>query len=153
MNLDLNLIERTGYTVLEILSDIGGLQGILISAISLLLSVLNYNYLDDYLVAKLFKSESKFTLHAQPIFGRIKEFCIAKLIPRKLVCCRKEQNKFAMEQARESLSKESDIIKMFRTQRFLQMALKHLLDPALRKELKTRSKYKEIIIETKSREL
>ena len=72
MHPDLTLIERTGYTVLEILSDIGGLQGILISAISLLLSILNYNYLDDYLVAKLFKSESEVTLYALPMSGRIK---------------------------------------------------------------------------------
>lgn len=58
MNMDLGLIERTGYTVLDILSDVGGLQGILISGISLIISALNYNYLDNYLVSNLFKYES-----------------------------------------------------------------------------------------------
>lgn len=58
MSLDQTLIERTGYTVLDILSDVGGLQGIFVSVIFLFLSVLNHNDLDNYLVSKLFKSET-----------------------------------------------------------------------------------------------
>ena len=52
------MIERTGYTVLDILSDVGGLQGIFVTVIFLFLSVLNHNDLDNYLVSKLFKSET-----------------------------------------------------------------------------------------------
>ena len=55
--------------------------------------------------------------------------------------------------ARESLSKEADILTILRTHRFVLMALKHLLDPALRKELKTRSKCKQIDIQKMDREL
>ena len=55
MDMDLTVIERTGYTILDILSDVGGLQGILISGISLLLGVLNHNFLDNYLVTKLYR--------------------------------------------------------------------------------------------------
>ena len=84
---------------------------------------------------------------AFPITGRIKEFFMARLLPTKLVCCNKERKQIAMEKARASLEKEADILKFFRTQRFLLMATKHLLDPALRKELKAKSKYKEIAIE------
>ena len=58
MNLDINLVERSGYTVLDILSDIGGLLGILISGSSFILSIFNFNYLENYLVYKLFKSKS-----------------------------------------------------------------------------------------------
>ena len=43
LNLDVTLIERNGYTLLDVLSDVGGLQSILISGASLLLSILNYN--------------------------------------------------------------------------------------------------------------
>ena len=43
MSLDQTLIERTGYTILDILSDVGGLQGILISGISFILGILNHN--------------------------------------------------------------------------------------------------------------
>ena len=54
MNLDQILIGRTGYTILDVLSDVGGLQGILISGISVFLSIVNRNVLDSYLVSKLF---------------------------------------------------------------------------------------------------
>ena len=43
MNFDLTIIERDGYTILDVLSDVGGLQGILISAISVTLSIINHN--------------------------------------------------------------------------------------------------------------
>ena len=72
---------------------------------------------------------------------------MARLLPIKLFCCNMGRNQIAMERARASLEKEADILKFFRTQRFLLMAIKHLLDPALRKELKAKSKYKEIAIE------
>ena len=56
MSMDQTLIQRSGYTILDILSDMGGMQNILISLISFTLSILNYNYLDNYLISKLFKS-------------------------------------------------------------------------------------------------
>ena len=59
INMDQTLIQRNGYTLLDILSDVGGIQGILISGASFILSVLNYKNLDNYLVSKLFKSDSK----------------------------------------------------------------------------------------------
>ena len=55
MNFDMVFISRSGYTILDILADVGGLQGILISGIALLLNIWNFNYLDNYLVSKLFK--------------------------------------------------------------------------------------------------
>lgn len=151
----MTVIERTGYTVLDILSDVGGLQGILISAISLLLTILNHNYLDNYLAAKLFKvsSNSEVSLKALPMARRIQEFCFEKILPSKLVCCRRDRKHRAMDQARTSLSKEADILKIFRTQRFVLLALEHLLDPVLHKDLKTRSKYKEVVIEKTNPEL
>ena len=57
MSLDQTLVERTGYTILDLLSDVGGLQGILISAITIILSILNHNLLGNYLASQLFKSE------------------------------------------------------------------------------------------------
>ena len=57
MSLDQTLIERTGYTITDILSDVGGLQGALVSGISFILSILNYKNLDNYMVSKLFTSE------------------------------------------------------------------------------------------------
>ena len=49
-----------------------------------------------------------------------------------------------MENARASLEKEVEIMKMIQSKRFVHLALKHLLDPVLRKELKIQSKVREI---------
>ena len=49
-----------------------------------------------------------------------------------------------MEQSREALSKEVDIIRLIRSRRFVHLALKHILDPEVRKELKSRSDFREI---------
>ena len=46
-NSDLKVIERSNYSVLDLLGDIGGLESMLFSLVALLLSVLNYNNLDN----------------------------------------------------------------------------------------------------------
>ena len=45
-----------------------------------------------------------------------------------------------MEEARAALDKEIDLIKLVQSKRYFHWALKHLLDPPIRKELKQRSK-------------
>ena len=52
-----------------------------------------------------------------------------------------------MEKAHEALQKEVDIIKLIQSRRFMHMALKHLLDPTLHKEFKTRSQLQKIHLE------
>lgn len=54
---DMNLVVvvRDGYTVLDWISDIGGIQGILISAIAIMISYWNYNYFDNNMVEQLYK--------------------------------------------------------------------------------------------------
>lgn len=49
---DMNLVVvvRDGYTILDWISDIGGIQGILISAIAIMISYWNYNYFDNSMV-------------------------------------------------------------------------------------------------------
>ena len=55
MNLDEMTIARDGYTFLDYLSDIGGMQGLLISGVAFFLAFWNYNYFDNYMVTRLFK--------------------------------------------------------------------------------------------------
>jgi len=50
MNLDKQVISRDGYTFLDWVSDVGGMQGMLISAMAVLLGIWNHNYFDNYLV-------------------------------------------------------------------------------------------------------
>ena len=55
VNFDQRVVERDVYTFLDLLSDIGGLQGILISGISLALAFWNFNQFDNFMVSRLFK--------------------------------------------------------------------------------------------------
>ena len=93
--MDRVLVERNGYTIFDLLSDLGGLQGILISGISSLLSILNYNHLNDFLVSQLFEIDQT-TLKASSTRDSIKAYCI-ELLPRKLVCCLKKRKQILME--------------------------------------------------------
>jgi len=56
-NMDLKVIARQGYTVLDYISDLGGMQGILISSMAWLIAVWNYNKFDNHMVSRLFKVE------------------------------------------------------------------------------------------------
>ena len=85
MNFDQILVERSGYTLLDILSDVGGLQGILISGIGFILSIFNYNYLENYLVYKLFKSKAVSLMTTQS--EMIKECYLSNCLLSKLACC------------------------------------------------------------------
>ena len=86
MSLDLLIVARNSYTVLDILSDVGGIESIFVTGISLVLSILNYKYFDSYMVSHLYKLPGKeqFT----PIkTGNVKLFCI-DLLPNWLTCCK-----------------------------------------------------------------
>ena len=55
MNLNQLVIARDIYTFLDFLSDIGGIQGMLISGVALFMAFWNYNMLENYMVSKLYK--------------------------------------------------------------------------------------------------
>ena len=47
MDLSRTVINRTNYTILDVLSDVGGLESVLASVVSFLLGALNYNNLNS----------------------------------------------------------------------------------------------------------
>ena len=108
MNMNLNVIQRDGYTVLDILSDVGGLQSVLISVFAILLSIWNHNYLNSYLVSKLYKAaattrtedtkEQQITLDVVHT-GNLKAFCIDRVWPSRLTraCCPKKRKQVLMD--------------------------------------------------------
>ena len=61
-----------------------------------------------------------------------------------MVCCKQGRYHEALEKAREVLEKEIDLIRLIRSRRYIHLGLKHLLDAPLRKELKEKSKYKDV---------
>ena len=150
------MIERDGYTILDILSDVGGLLGILTTGIQLFLSILNHRHLDIYMASKLFKvtpnansansTATSLSVSTQ-VAANIKNFCIEHILPRKLVCCRQERLRIALHKAVETMEEEVDIIRIIRSRRFIHMALKHLLDPKVHKELELKSQFLETKLE------
>ena len=54
-NLDLTVISREGYSIFDLISDIGGMQVMIFSGLAVALTFINYNYFDDYLVTRLFR--------------------------------------------------------------------------------------------------
>ena len=59
VDLDLTVIQRIGYTILDILSDIGGIEALLFSLFNIILGFWNYNNLDNHLINKFFKLKDK----------------------------------------------------------------------------------------------
>ena len=83
-NLDQVVIAREGYTILDYLSDIGGMQGMIFSGFALLLSFWNHNYFDDHLVSRLYKFERPIRTTSTKIekltdVGRIEEMSTHRL--------------------------------------------------------------------------
>ena len=55
MDLNQYSIERAGYNILDMLSNIGGIQGLLVSFFLTILSVFNYKNFDNVMAAQFYK--------------------------------------------------------------------------------------------------
>ena len=98
MNRDLIVIEKHKYTVFDVLSDIGGIQAILMSSIQVILRIINYKNFEINLASRLYKVslensatalnsiQKSETIRPGKICG-ILDFCL-NLIYEKLNCCR-----------------------------------------------------------------
>ena len=58
MNLDLATINRSYYSLLDCLSDIGGLMSVILSTIAFFLIILNHQHLENYMVVNLFQIDT-----------------------------------------------------------------------------------------------
>ena len=95
----------------------------LVSIVSVLLKIYNYNYVENHMVSKLLKSSSQdIVLRSNTLSNNMKEFFMDSL-HHKLVCCKKTRKHIAMERARASLEKDLDIIDLIRSRRFYHHAL------------------------------
>ena len=99
-NLDQIVIARDGYTLLDLISDIGGMQGILISGAAMVLTIFNHNHLENFIVTKLYRLSSgslgltddendryseKKRLKQRPMTNFIDYIC--EKIPSSVKCC------------------------------------------------------------------
>lgn len=53
------MYKRQGYNVLDLFSDIGGIQSLLYSAFAFFVSVWNYKMFDNYMASHLYKLERR----------------------------------------------------------------------------------------------
>lgn len=51
MNLDLKIIDRNGYTFIDLLSDVGGVQAVLVSFMAAWMTLWNYEHFDNTMAA------------------------------------------------------------------------------------------------------
>ena len=55
MNYDKKVFEREHYTVLDFLSDIGGVQSIFMTTLAIVLAVINRKHPETFMASRLFK--------------------------------------------------------------------------------------------------
>ena len=153
MSKDLILIQRNGYTLLDILSDVGGMQGFLLSVAGFFVGMLRYHDADAYLLSRLFDTSQRET-GAKVIAeadssqevdvetrSRIKYFCFQRILCDNRLCFKREKKEIVIETAYAQFLQEADLVHMIRSIRFFHLALEKLLDSETHKRLTTRSKF------------
>ena len=136
MNLNLRHIEREGYQSLDLLSDVGGIWAILSSVFASVLTFLNYNNFDTFMASRLFKIKKENTENIKydnyseqsnyftpPKFDNLKQYTM-KVLPRRLVCCKKSRKERAIAKAIKEMDDEIDIIEMIKSRRYFKEALR-----------------------------
>lgn len=139
MNLDLIVIFRQGYTILDLLSDIGRAQSILVSAISFWIGAWNYRMVDNYIADKLFrvvehKNMIPVKLAKTSCYYNFIEY-IKDCLPQKLICCKRNMGQINLDRARQKLEKDLNIVEIVQQRRYFVQAFKVLLSKSLRKQL------------------
>ena len=167
-NLDLKVVSREGYTILDFLSDLGGMQGLIYSVLAMMLGFWNYNYLEDFLVSRLYRLE-KTSVNKVPAssFFKNSEF----MIPLKLdnpktyireslpTCCAKkrpcrpDRRTMGFALARAKLELETNAIEFIKMKRYFGLALRTILSKEQRMLLKERSRYRLISLSTSQKKL
>ena len=78
------MVTRDGYTILDVLSDMGGFQRVLFSFFSIIATILNMSNFDSYLASKLYKlnesKQSKSIYFQHKETSSLKEF-FSKIVP------------------------------------------------------------------------
>ena len=157
MNLDVINIKRQNYDVLQLLSDIGGIQGLLVSGFAYLVSIWNYKMFDNNIVHHLYKlvrpSETdsrrikdsfKESDHMKPrLFFNPKEYFRDTLPSRVCFCksCKPDRLERGFQKARERMQRETNILEIIKSRRYFNAAIRFLLTKKQRMKLKERGRY------------
>ena len=55
MGYDQKVVTRVGYTILDVLADLGGMQRVLFTFFGVITAVFNYKHFETYLASQLYK--------------------------------------------------------------------------------------------------
>ena len=126
MKLDATKLTRSVYTFWTVISEVGGLFGILISLSSSTLSVLDHQKSENYLVNQLYyeidlnvpdanqpKTRTCSNSGSQSAIKEYFQGCLPNCC-LKLRCLRRSKKDVYFSRARELLSKETDIVALIR---------------------------------------
>ena len=132
MDTGLMTYSRVVYTLFDLLSDIGGLSGILISFFLMIVTAWNHNKFDNMLVSRLFKIKrrDKGADEAETISNSCMPNCtdwILSFFPDCCICCKRARREVAMQKARDKLAGETNIIEIVRAWRYMEIALRQLI--------------------------
>ena len=155
-NLDIMHYERSVYTMLELISDVGGFNGALILLLALLSQIWNFNNFDNFMVTRLFKimkpkkkidENLKFFEQSDYIVADKYPYfleCFRSFAPKKCHFCKLTRREKALLKARDKLDKEINIIEIVKSWRYYEQAIRYLLPEAQRLDLKARSRYEAV---------
>ena len=134
-SLNKKILKRSHYTILDYLSDIGGMQGLLLVSFGFLNALLNSQNSEELLIAKLFKfrEENEEQLEDKKKRDDRETSGFTKLRLYGLICfkwCRRQniRERMAMKRAKQNLNKEADLVELLRFMRVLREYL-HLKSP------------------------
>ena len=151
IEMDFNLMSRlrVTYSSFDLLSDIGGLSGMLFSIFAIFMRLWMHNFADNHMVSNLYKIE-----RTGPDEGRQEiqksmvtnwKELVFSWLPCNFLQNRRSKKLKAVAKARESLRDEVCIVHVLKSIRYLKYALRIVLpDKKQRKELKELSAYKAI---------
>jgi len=117
--------------VLDFISDVGGIQGVLVSAASLFLAIWTHNDFDDFMVTRLYKALSEKTEtdtgdHTESLKTRrcfsptvYLRDCAPSLARWLCKCRRISRRERIMAYGREKLLEETSIFNMIRSFRYI----------------------------------
>ena len=153
MDLNVMHIERSIYTVFDMLSDVGGLLGILTSFAAYLSQIWNFQAFDNFMVSRLFKvRKPKQEIDDEAPYFAQSDFIqlgtapnlrnwVLQFVPHGCFCCKYRRKERALQLARTKLACEGNIVEIIKSWRYFNLALKFLLSERKRLDLKERSRY------------
>lgn len=148
IEMDLNLTQyyRSRYTALDLLAAFGGFMGIFRWIFGQFMAAWNFRALDNYMISKLYRAaapeDAEKAGGADKVFTRSRlPHCrayLASYVPSCLAFCRSGMSRKERLRAKANsrLKKETDIVQMVKSIRFLTRAVNQLLSSSQRHKIK-----------------